>query len=130
MYTQIRVTTSTHVHTFNNSAPRNNKRRASLINYLSANYCNYMLPHPPEPSRLFSPFQRALNLGGKGFTTGWEIYFFLCFAIIIEIIFITPYLVASSAFPFSLLLLIFIRALIEKKNLRFIVVAVFRREQR
>lgn len=113
MYTQIRVTIYVHLHTYNNSfAPRNNKRRASLINYLSANYCNYMLPHPPEPSRLFSPLQRALNLGGKGFMPR---FIFLCFTIIIEVIFITPYLVAPPMFCFSLSLSIFIRAVVEKK---------------
>lgn len=53
------------------SAPRrNNGRRAILINYLSANYCNYMLPHPrartlsivvappPPPSLTISYFRR------------------------------------------------------------------------
>lgn len=107
----------TYVHTFSNSAPRNNKRRASLINYLSANYCNYMLPHPFESSRLFSPLQRALNPNGKDFMTRRQI--FLCFTIIIsKVIFIIPYLVVPSTGGFSFALNF--HSCADRRNLRFI----------
>lgn len=45
----IHTHTQTRVHArYSVCTARNNKRRAILINYLSANYCNYMLPHPPR----------------------------------------------------------------------------------